>query len=273
MLIILGAVPKTESAQRSGKEGLSNFSSDCTYSLANAVSLASGRDYLSSPQRHPTGHGVQRYPRGQRYPGVQRYPGGQRYPGVFRYRPRAIVSRPIIVGGFYPYYWYPYLPFFDWGFGWYPIGTIVGGIAATAIIVGTIEANADNTNNPNNRTNANPSNKTDVYYDNGTFYQQEGKHYRVITAPIGMVVPNAPEGATQCAVNNTTYYYFGGVFYQKVDSGYEIVRAPNSAIVFNLPPGANEVVINDKTYYDLNGVYFQPITYENEPAFQVVEHP
>lgn len=252
-IAIFVALPKANFAQRGGGHGghgrsvsgghLSNFHS------------APSRTYASAPRFERRGGNYH-------YNSIRGYHGHGYYPS------RVIIGHPIyrppIICHPYPYFWHPYYPCFGWGVGWYPVGTFLAGVATTAIIVGTIENSSDE-----NRS----ANSTNIYYDNGSFYQRSGNSYRVISAPLGMIVPKIPENATVSTVDGVDYYYFAGVFYQRTDNGYQVIQAPVSAIVYNLPPGAIEVEINGQTYYELSGVYFQPITYNNESAFQVVDHP
>lgn len=172
------------------------------------------------------------------------------------------IYRPAVAIRTYPYLWHPYRPYFGWSIGWQPAGTFVAALAATAIVVGTITASEYSS----------PSN-AEIFYDKGMYYQQDGRQYRVVSAPVGMEVPDIPEDATQCTVDDMVYYYFAGVFYRETNEGYRVVSAPLGAIVFNLPPGASELQQNSQSYYELDGVYYQPISYENSPAFQVVERP
>lgn len=284
-LMVLFATPLTTQAQDRGGRGGGGYSrgggghsrgSSGSYSAPRSSSFSSVS--RSSAPRNSGNSSVYRSssPRG----GYSSYaPRESRFSNTYyrrggysRYEPRVIVRHPIyyprVIAAPYAYYWHPYRPYFGWGFGWYPVGSIFAGIATTAIIVGTINSSNSNvaTSSPNNES-------TQVYYDKGNFYQQSGNHYRVIDAPMGMVIPEIPEGSTECTVNGVLYNYFAGVFYQKVDDGYQVVKAPVTAIVFDLPPGANQVSIEGQIYYELKGVYFQPIKYENDPAFQVVENP
>jgi len=97
------------------------------------------------------------------------------------------------------------------------------------------------------------------YYD-GVFFQPTPQgSYEVVAPPIGVVVPQLPDGAEAIVVGATTYYYAAGAFYLQGPTGYAVVPAPVGVIVPGLPPGATPATINGRMYYVAGSTYFMPM--------------
>ena len=175
------------------------------------------------------------------------------------YRPPYRPPHRPVVYSYYRYHYHPYIPYYDWGYRWHPIGTFFDVLATTAIIVG-FAATVSEINREER-----------IYYDDGVFYQQEDRGYAVIAPPLGAIVPDLPDDTYEFSAEGIPYYYYAGVFYTEVENGYQVVQAPLGAIVSKLPPGATEVKINGMIYYFFNETYYQPIDTEDGPAYQVVD--
>lgn len=141
-----------------------------------------------------------------------------------------------------------------------------------------------------------------MYYYGGSYYapvddsnQDEG--YKVVDAPVGALVPDLPDGATEVQVNGQPYYDVNGTYYQEVmtDNGrrYKVVGknldanqaaapannnsgnnpapAANSNFVTELPAGARSVTINGQEYYlTPDGMYYQATTNNGVAGFTIV---
>jgi len=96
------------------------------------------------------------------------------------------------------------------------------------------------------------------YYDDGIYYQQAGNAYQEVYPPVGVGIPELPDGATAIEAGNLTYYYAGGAFYVQQDGGFVITAPPLGVIVPELPPGAVQVSVNGNVAYQF-GIYYQPV--------------
>lgn len=71
------------------------------------------------------------------------------------------------------------------------------------------------------------------YYSKGTFYAATDSGYEVVTAPIGITVRTAPEGAELIKVGGLQYFQVGDTFYQALYSGnglvYKVVEDPRAS--------------------------------------------
>ena len=101
---------------------------------------------------------------------------------------------------------------------------------------------------------------TGYYYYNGVYFQptSEGS-YSVVTPPVGVIVPQLPDGAETVVVGDTTYYYGGGAFYLQQPNGFSVVQAPAGLTVTKLPPGATVGTINGTIYFVSGSTYFKPL--------------
>ena len=101
---------------------------------------------------------------------------------------------------------------------------------------------------------------TGYYYYDGVYFRPtpEGP-YAVVAPPVGVIVPQLPEGADRILVGQTTYYYAGGAFYLQQPTGFAVVAAPLGVTVQGLPPGALSVFIRGKTYFVAGSTYFIPV--------------
>jgi hypothetical protein len=79
--------------------------------------------------------------------------------------------------------------------------------------------------------------------------------YAVVAPPVGVIVPQPPEGAEALAVGPATYYYAGGAFYVQQPARFAVVPAPLGVTVAELPPGAALVVINGVVYHLAGAIY------------------
>jgi hypothetical protein len=97
------------------------------------------------------------------------------------------------------------------------------------------------------------------YYDGVYFRPTPGGPYAVVMPPVGVIVPQLPEGPELVVTGQGTYYYAGGAFYLPAPAGFAVVPAPLGATVSALPPDATPIVINGRAYYVSNGTYFLPV--------------
>ena len=68
------------------------------------------------------------------------------------------------------------------------------------------------------------------YYYNGTYYDQRGNDYYVVSPPEGAIVESLPEGYETVVVDGETYYTIDGAQYRPVvvENGeiwYEVIKA------------------------------------------------
>ena len=97
------------------------------------------------------------------------------------------------------------------------------------------------------------------FFDDGIYYQRAENEYREVYPPLGIVVPDLPEGAVEIELGTQIYFYAGGAFYSRLNDGFIIVPAPMGVTVPDPPPGASLVTVNGGVAYQFNGVYFRPI--------------
>jgi len=79
------------------------------------------------------------------------------------------------------------------------------------------------------------------WYGGGVWYQPWSGGYRVIAAPMGVVVPVLPDAFVTLRVGGLPYYYANGVYYQPAPGGYVVVAAPpqaDQAVAQPSPPPA-----------------------------------
>lgn len=69
-------------------------------------------------------------------------------------------------------------------------------------------------------------NKTDYYYNSGTFYRKCGRQYDVVLAPVGALVHNLPRGYQTSIIHNRKYFHFQGTYFRGASQGYEVVADP-----------------------------------------------
>lgn len=97
------------------------------------------------------------------------------------------------------------------------------------------------------------------YYDGVYFRPTTTGSYAVVAPPLGVVVPQLPDGADAVVVGPTTYYYAGGAFYVQQPTGFAVVSAPLGVTVSGLPPGATPVAVNGMAYFVAGATYFRPV--------------
>ena len=101
---------------------------------------------------------------------------------------------------------------------------------------------------------------TGYYYYDGVYLQPTTTGcYAVVAPPVGVIVPQLPDGAEAITMGPTTYYYAGGAFYLQQPTGFAVVPAPLGVTVTGLPPGATPVVINGVMYYMADPNYYMPV--------------
>ena len=84
---------------------------------------------------------------------------------------------------------------------------------------------------------------TGYYYYNGVYFPAHDRRLpNVVAPPVGVIVPQLPEGAEALVVGPTTYYCAGGAFYLQQPAGFAVVPAPLGVTVTGLPPAAAPVV-------------------------------
>lgn len=110
------------------------------------------------------------------------------------------------------------------------------------------------------------------YYNDGVYFRPTpAGPYAVVPPPVGVVVPQLPDGADPILIGQTTYYYAGGAFYLQQPTGFAVVAAPLGVTVAGLPPGAIPVFIRGKTYYVSGSAYFLPVMAAGVTAFVTVQ--
>jgi hypothetical protein len=128
------------------------------------------------------------------------------------------------------------------------------------------------------RVHALPDRHFDVLWNNqhyfwdygGGYYQvQPDGEYLVVQPPVGVGVPELPDGATPIVVGPTTYYYLDGVFYVPQANGFDVVNPPPGIVVPALPAGAAQVVINGTVVYQFNGFNYTPSLQGGVTAYTV----
>ena len=97
------------------------------------------------------------------------------------------------------------------------------------------------------------------FFDDGIYYQRAENEYREVYPPLGIIVPELPEGAVEIDVGAQIYFYAAGAFYARLNDGFVVVPAPLGVTVPDPPPGAALVTVNGGVAYQFNGVYFRPI--------------
>lgn len=98
------------------------------------------------------------------------------------------------------------------------------------------------------------------YYYQGVYYQATtAGAYAVVAPPVGVIVPQLPDGAEAVQAGSVTYYYGGGAFYVQRPTGFEVVPAPLGVTVTGLPPDAAPVTINGVVYYLSGTTYLRPV--------------
>ncbi|MBF0544296.1 MAG: hypothetical protein HQM08_07680 [Candidatus Riflebacteria bacterium] len=110
------------------------------------------------------------------------------------------------------------------------------------------------------------------FYDDGIYYEQFGNDYQEIYPPVGIYIPQLPDGATEVIVGNTVYYYVGGTFYLPTDEGFTIVAPPMGANVPELPPGSVKSSINGLLAYLFNGIYYRPTFVHGVTHYMTFRH-
>jgi len=98
------------------------------------------------------------------------------------------------------------------------------------------------------------------YYDDGIYFQPVGGGYQEVYPPVGVAVPEPPDGAIAIDAGGQTYYYAGGAFYlQQADGTYATAPTPIGVVLPELPPGAIQVAVKGTVAYQFNGVYYEPV--------------
>jgi hypothetical protein len=110
------------------------------------------------------------------------------------------------------------------------------------------------------------------YYDGVYFQPTPAGSYVIVAPPVGVIVPQLPDGAEAIAVGPTTYYYAGGAFYLQQPTGFAAVPAPLGVTVTGLPSGATPVTINGAVYYVAGPTYFLPVMQAGVTVY-VTAHP
>jgi len=114
---------------------------------------------------------------------------------------------------------------------------------------------------------------TGYYYYNGVYFQPTTTgSYAVVAPPVGVIVPQLPDGADPVVVGPTTYYYAGGAFYVQQPTGFAVTPAPLGVTVTGLPPGAAPVTINGVVYFVAGSTYFLPVMQGGVTVY-VTAHP
>lgn len=173
---------------------------------------------------------------------------------------------PYAYGGFFyfshhPYYYHPYVSY-SWGPYYYPWGSFVATLAATAIIVSIIDDSGNDAS----------ASSEEYNYENGTYYIKTEDGFVAVQAPVGAQVPNIPKESVKVEVaEEETNYYYAGAFYAQNEEGYIVVPATAGTIVPNLPEGGEEVKVGEQTFVQFGETYYQPIQVDGKDMYEIVE--
>ncbi len=141
------------------------------------------------------------------------------------------------------------------GLFWHPIGFLITALAVTAVVVAVSNSN---------------KNSETVYYDQGTYYQKSGDGYKVVTAPVGAITENLPDGYSTIQIGDKVDYYYGGDYYTDYKDGkYIVVTPPQGASVSYLPDGYQTKEVDGVTYYVYNGTWYQAKTQSDNVVYVV----
>lgn len=115
-------------------------------------------------------------------------------------------------------------------------------------------------------------NNVQFYYSSGVFYSPYNGGYRVVPAPVSVVVTSVPLGYETCEVDGVFYRYYGGAFFLPTSDGrYQVVQAPPGALISNLPEGCEQININGVVLLRYNDTYFQPVLVGGRNMYEVVD--
>ena len=109
---------------------------------------------------------------------------------------------------------------------------------------------------------------TGYYYYNGVYFQPTPEaNYAVVSPPVGVVVPQLPDGAATIVAGDKTYYYAGGAFYLQQPNGFSVVQPSVGLTVTELPPGATVATIDGTIYFMAGSTYFRPLKQEGVKVY------
>jgi hypothetical protein len=119
---------------------------------------------------------------------------------------------------------------------------------------------------------------TTYYYANGTYYILSGSQYRVVPAPVNVVVVNPPAEINIVIVGDAEYGYSNGVYYEAEapvedtgDPTFRVVAPPIGATVTELPEDAEMRSANGQDYFVYDDTWYQPFYAGSNAVYVVVE--
>jgi hypothetical protein len=121
---------------------------------------------------------------------------------------------------------------------------------------------------------------TTYYYANGTYYVLAGSQYKVVPAPVGVVVVNPPVEVNVVTVDSTEYGYSNGAFYEaeaavddNSDPTFKVIAPPIGATVTELPQDAAKEAVGGQDYFVYADTWYQPFYSGSNAVYVVVEKP
>jgi len=119
---------------------------------------------------------------------------------------------------------------------------------------------------------------TTYYYANGTYYILSGSQYRVVRAPVGVVVVNPPAEIDVVTVGDAEYGYSNGAYYEAEepvdddsDPTFKVIAPPIGATVTELPGDAEKKSAGGQDYFVYNDTWYQPFYSGSNAVYVVVE--
>ncbi len=108
-------------------------------------------------------------------------------------------------------------------------------------------------------------------YDQGIFWLQQGSSYTVVTAPVGAVVEQLPQGVTRIQSRPAPVWYFFGTFFGEKGGAYEVLKPAAGLTVYYLPDGYRLENVKGAGHYRFGEIHFKPVFVQGVLAYQVVE--
>ena len=126
-------------------------------------------------------------------------------PRVYAVAVQASVENNRLLGRQRHNHWQPRYNFYDNQYHFYPYVNIASTVDLSGgyIVVGPDAQN--------------------YYYDQGTFYLQEGAQYVAVAPPVGIVVNPIAARARQINVSGQVFYRYKGIFYVQMAQGFQVI--------------------------------------------------
>ena len=137
----------------------------------------------------------------------QRVPHQQVIPRVYAVRENQPVVNNRLFHRKHHGNWHPAYNFYDNEYHFYPYVTVASLVTLSPDCIAVLY------------------NGITYYYDQGSFYEDEGsaQGYVAVPPPIGIVVPTIYVAIHQHIINGVLYYSHNGVYYKPVRGGYQVV--------------------------------------------------